>query len=183
MTQSRSGLLYGPVLRLCLAIAFSFSAVLFCLKATAFQIGYFDSDTLYLLDYFRSLKDGMLSTFNYSHSPNLIPGGIVVVPLLAAGVNWQIAYAVYSSAALLVLVLSTHQIYVAVEQRHQDQNRAVRQFVDSARKDSALVWKSELSVGPIFLRRNWVRLGETRRSSIPMSVAIITGSAGLILSQ
>ncbi len=74
-----------------------------------------------MLNTFSSLKSGTLSTFHFSHLPDFFPGAFTILPLLAVGVNWQIAYAAYSSFLLLVLVLSAHQVYAEIVQEHQDQ--------------------------------------------------------------
>ena len=121
MTQPKLRPSYRNAFSFCLAILFSICAVRWCLDSWEFQNGYFGSDNLYMLNTFSSLKSGTLSTFHFSHLPDFFPGAFTILPLLAVGVNWQIAYAAYSSFLLLVLVLSAHQVYAEIVQEHQDQ--------------------------------------------------------------
>ena len=74
----------------------------------------YNSDTLYMLDFFSSLKAGNLGSFQYSHLPDFIPGAIIIVPLLAAGVPWKFAYAIYSSMMFFAFALSILYIYYAI---------------------------------------------------------------------
>jgi hypothetical protein len=106
----------GPrdLFQIALALILSIAGIAVLLKISTFRNYYFTSDTLYMFDYFRSLKAGTLSSFQYSHLPNLFPEGSIMLPLLAAQLPWQSVYAVYSVSMFLVLMLSVRRIYQTV---------------------------------------------------------------------
>jgi hypothetical protein len=107
--------------QLVVALLVSIAGIAACLKTVAFRNYYFTSDTLYMFDYFHSFEQGTLSSFQYSHLPNLFPEGSIVLPLLSAHVPWQLVYACYSALIFLVLTLSVRDIYKTIAPQGADE--------------------------------------------------------------
>lgn len=63
----------------------------------------YNSDTLYLINLFDAVKDGSLSSLQFSHLPSVFPDGLVICVLMAMGVSFSIAYKVYAAGSLLAL--------------------------------------------------------------------------------